>query len=64
MFKINCSNVLKFRTLVACQKCCLLFTPTAYIQENFRLEFIMEVNTMNPDQTAPMEQSDLGSYCL
>ena len=25
--------------------------------------FIMEANTMNPDETAP-EQSDLGPYCL
>ena len=24
----------------------------------------MAANTMNPDQTAPREQSDLGSYCL
>ena len=24
----------------------------------------MEANTMNPDQTAPWEQSDLGPYCL
>ena len=26
--------------------------------------FIMKANTENPDQTAPKEQSDLGSYCL
>ena len=26
----------------------------------FRIDFIMEANTMNPDQTAPKEQSDLG----
>ena len=25
----------------------------AYIQEHFRLDFIMEVITMNPDQSAP-----------
>ena len=25
---------------------------------------VMKANTMNPDQTAPMEQSDLGPYCL
>ena len=30
----------------------------------FRLDFIMEANTLNPDQTAPKEQSDLGPYCL
>ena len=35
------------------RKCCLLFTTAAYIQANFRLDFSMEVNTMNPDQTAP-----------
>ena len=35
-----------------------------YIQMSFRLLLIMEANTMNPDQTAPKEQSDLGSYCL
>ena len=36
----------------------------AYIQLHFRVDFIMEANTMNPDQTAPWEQSDLGPYCL
>ena len=25
---------------------------------------IMEANSMNPDQTAPLVQSDLGPYCL
>ena len=41
----------------------LLFA--AYIQVHFRLNIIMEANTMNPDQTAPkMEQSDLGPCCL
>ena len=31
----------------------------------FTLEdFIMEASTMNSDQTAPKEQSDLGPYCL
>ena len=42
----------------------LLFTPAAYIYMHFRLDFIMEANNMNPDQTAPWEQSDLGPYCL
>ena len=28
------------------------------------LDCIMETNTMNHDQTAPLEQSDLGPYCL
>ena len=36
----------------------------ANIQVHFRLDFIMEANTMNPDRTAPLEQSDLGPYCL
>ena len=43
----------------------------AYIQVHFRHDLIMEANTMNPDQTAPMdvfhfvcrEQSDLSPYC-
>ena len=34
-----------------------------YIQMH-KTTFIMEENTMNPDKTAPEEQSDLGSYCL
>ena len=37
---------------------------SAYIQVHFRPDFFMEANNMNPDQTAPWEQSDLGSYCL
>ena len=45
-------------------KCCLLFRPAAYIQVHFKLDFIMEANTMDPDQTAPKEQSDLCTYCL
>ena len=32
----------------------------AYIQVHFRLDFFMEANTMDPDQTAP----DLGPYCV
>ena len=35
-----------------------------YIQVHFRLDFFMLANNMNPDQTAPAEQSDQGSYCL
>ena len=42
-------------------KCRLLCTSDTSIQ--MHLIFIMETNTVNPDQTAP-EQSDLGSYCL
>ena len=34
----------------------------AYIQVLFRGDLIMEVNTINPDQTASREQSDLGRY--
>ena len=36
---------------------CFVFTSAAYIQEHFRLDFIMEANTMiiiNPDQTPPL----------
>ena len=36
-----------------------------YNQVHFRLDFIMEANTMNPDKTAPfVQQSELGPYCL
>ena len=45
-------------------KCCLLFTSVAYIQKHLKPDFIMEANTMNPDQTAPKEQSNLGPYCM
>ena len=31
---------------------------------HFWLLYIMEANTMDPDQTAPWEQSDLGPYYL
>ena len=31
----------------------LLFTSAAYVQVHFILEFVMEANNMNPDQTAP-----------
>ena len=31
-----------------------------HVQVHFRQDLIMEANTMNPDQTAPREQSDLG----
>ena len=44
------------------QLCRLLFTSVAFIQVQFRPDFIRDVNTINPDQTAPSwEQSDLGS---
>ena len=32
-----------------------------YIQVHFRLDFIMEANTMNPDQTAPKSRAWPGS---
>ena len=35
-----------------------------YIQVHFRLDFIVEANTMPFDQTAPLGQPDLGPYCL
>ena len=43
-----------FSENVVCSSCLLYF----------RRDFILEVNTMNHDQTAPKEQSDLGPYCL
>ena len=45
-------------------KCFLLFTSAAYIQVHFRLDFFMEANNMDPDQTALKEQSHLGPFCL
>ena len=42
-------------------------TVTEYLYNtrmHFRLDFKMEVNNINPDKTAPLEQSDLGPYCL
>ena len=33
--------------------CFLVFKSAAYIQVHFRLDFIIEANTMNPNQTAP-----------
>ena len=41
------------------------FTYAVNIQVHFRLEFFMEANNLNLDQTAsPWEQSDLGPYWL
>ena len=37
---------------------------SAYIQVLIRVDFFMEANNMDPDQTAPKEQSDLGPYFL
>ena len=46
----------------------IVFVPkmlsAAYIQAHFRLDFFMEANNMNRDQTAPKAHSDLGPYCL
>ena len=33
----------------------MLYTSAAYIQVDFRLDFIMGASTMNPDQIAPSE---------
>ena len=33
---------------------CLLFSSAAYIQVHFRLDFILDANAMNPDQTVPL----------
>ena len=32
---------------------CLLFTSAAYIQVHLKLDFFVEANNMNPDQTVP-----------
>ena len=34
-------------------KLCLLFMPAAFFQVHIKLDFFMDANTMNPDQTAP-----------
>ena len=34
-----------------------------FAQVLFRQDLIIEANTMNPDQTVPREQPDLGPYC-
>ena len=44
-------------TLTLPRKCCLPFTSATYIHMNFRLDFIMEANTMNYDQTASNENN-------
>ena len=36
----------------------------AYTQIHFRLDLTAEASNMNPGQTAPKVQSDLGPYCL
>ena len=45
-------------------KYCLLLSSAENIQMHFRLDFTMEANNVDPDQTAPLEQSDLGLYCF
>ena len=42
---------------------CIL-TSAAYIQVHFRLDFTMDANTINPDQTAPWQQSNQGPYIV
>ena len=42
----------------------LKMLSSANIQMRFRLDFIMEANSMSPDHTAPLEQFDPGSYSL
>ena len=36
----------------------------AYFQVHFRLNFILEANTMDPDPTATLKQSNLDPYGL
>ena len=47
-----------------CQYFVLKMVSAAYIQVHFRGDLIMEVKTINPDQTASREQSDLGRHSL
>ena len=50
---------------VSRQYCFALKKSSAeYIQLHFRLDFIVEANTMNFDQAASLGQPDLGPYCL
>ena len=35
------------------------FTSAVYIQVHLRLDFFMEANSMNPDQTGPNQQSNI-----
>ena len=55
-------------TIFFVPKCCQLFTSTVYMytEVHFWLDLFMEANNnnLNPDQTAPKEQSGLGPYCL
>ena len=41
---------------------CVLSTSAAYIRVHVRLDYIIQINTKNSDQTA--RKSNLGSYCL
>ena len=47
-----------------CQYFVLKMVSAAYIQVHFRGDLIMQVKTINPDQTAYREPSDLGRYSL
>ena len=40
------------------------YTSVAYFQNALQTNFVMEANTIKSDQTDPIEQSDLGSYCM
>ena len=44
--------------IILSRKCGVLFMSAVYTQVHFRLDFIIEANTMNPNQ------SDLRTYCL
>ena len=66
---VNCFSVKlqeqdKIDNSKTCQHFVLKMMSAAYIQVHFRHDLIMEANTMNPNQTAPREQPDLGPYCL
>ena len=61
MSTLNSHPTIKFLS----RKYCLLFISAANIQVHFRLDFIMEAITMNPEiRLLPCEHPDLDPYCL
>ena len=52
---------------LSCKYPCIYFSSAAYMHAYHifhQIIFTIPANNMNPDQTAPMEQSDLGPYSL
>ena len=46
--------LIKWWVFLSWKYCVCFLTSAAYIQVYFKKDFIMEANTMNPDQTAPV----------